>query len=1286
MAELPKITSLTEEEKNPNEIEIMGTVINLQEVEQNQLKKAQNAEKALEELQTPKFYDTLRSYYSWAKNDESFKNMSHADLLQYFYEDRSWRNMNTFSMGADLYDVNRTDDPQKMKEFAYISQTFNALPSFWWNQPDRTFSDWLIDNGGALVADPINFIGFGVGGQIAKTTYKETLKQALKNKIAKEISERTIIELQKRAEKNAIGKAIKKGALTEGGVGGVIALGQDAILQNTAIKTGVQDEFSLKQSALATGAGFGLGTVFGAGFSYGGFKLTSRQLKNNTIKNLNDLHEYGRDSITGKQLFDDLTITKKENQFYKNLSKQDIDNIEARSTVKGKNPADLAEKMLNALSRPIRTDSKPPKEPFNFTKYDNTQTTRYLRYLSNEILSDVESGKITFAEIEVMAERYGKDPKALMKLMKSRAKEDRDLAAQIVAHADFMFRVTDDYIKLTQLYSDVGTSAAEKIKLRKKLAIYEDYLNDIIVTQKQEQKNIAVAQAAGRITKDKQRATELIVNPEDPRWKDLKLQDKDAYYEAVSKLDDNNHVILSLQHAKKVGKWDLAAEYVNNNLLSSPDTHILNIISGLTQTQWKPFVMLLRAANLTLSDKGRAAVVAREALETYVYQYVYTFHALKRMAKSFYIGRPILDATQMKYDSNVRQGQLQRWINSIGESITSPLGVAGALLQRGIVNPLAYGVSLPMRVLSAGDEFLKTMFYKARMTAQINSIIMRNHPEVLGGNLSSFKNRFANRAEYKKLFKQYEKQYTSKSGEAIPTAELNIRGLTDADQTKINDPLEFAREGTYTQSAYSVNPVTGKKEGKVTGWILGQSNKHKWVRVLGLHFINTPSNLLRWNFQHLPLLGRYQFQLSHMLAEEGRSGAMTEITRPFRAFGSKLGLNEAPRYINPEAAAEANARIQAGWLLWTTAVLMAINGKFTGGGNRNWKANRERENTTGWQEYSYVTDDGRYISLNRLDPIFMPFFIAADMVEGMQNFFRYNEDMPEDVERQYQELVMGVITSLSKNLTSKFYTKNIMEVGHMLFSDDITKIRHPEKILDSFIARQAFKWLPLSGGFRYLSRVTQDEQKELYDLNDRITSYQFWKDQNQMPQRNMFGEKIDRKNGWLFGLGGQTGLWSSPFAMTEFKNTATAKFFENRKFEYLPPSRVDRNTGIDLKELKHPITGQTAYDMWREKVGEVPMYYKGKKVNLKQYIEELISDPKSDLYRRSSKLYIDINGSIEDIRQQVILNIVHAAESGAYKLMFKEFPILEETMKKRGLNIQNIQSDYLETFLKAVNQ
>ena len=60
---------------------------------------------------------------------------------------------------------------------------------------------------------------------------------------------------------------------------------------------------------------------------------------------------------------------------------------------------------------------------------------------------------------------------------------------------------------------------------------------------------------------------------------------------AIAKLDDDK-IILSLQNAQEINKWDLAAEYVNNNLLSSPDTHILNIASGLMQTQWKPLVML----------------------------------------------------------------------------------------------------------------------------------------------------------------------------------------------------------------------------------------------------------------------------------------------------------------------------------------------------------------------------------------------------------------------------------------------------------------------------------------------------------------------------------------------------------------------------------------------------------------------------------------------------------------------------------------------------------------------
>ena len=38
-------------------------------------------------------------------------------------------------------------------------------------------------------------------------------------------------------------------------------------------------------------------------------------------------------------------------------------------------------------------------------------------------------------------------------------------------------------------------------------------------------------------------------------------------------------------------------------------------------------------------------------------------------------------------------------------------------------------------------------------------------------------------------------------------------------------------------------------------------------------------------------------------------------------------------------------------------------------------------------QYSIKTKDGRYISVNRLDPIMMPFMIAADFVDAFNDFF-----------------------------------------------------------------------------------------------------------------------------------------------------------------------------------------------------------------------------------------------------------------------------------------------------------
>jgi hypothetical protein len=198
---------------------------------------------------------------------------------------------------------------------------------------------------------------------------------------------------------------------------------------------------------------------------------------------------------------------------------------------------------------------------------------------------------------------------------------------------------------------------------------------------------------------------------------------------------------------------------------------------------------------------------------------------------------------------------------------------------------------------------------------------------------------------------------------------------------------------------------------------------------------------------------------------------------------------------------------------------------------------------------------------------------------------------------------MGVVAALTQNLTSKFYMKGIIETASFMLGDEAMKSKAPDRIGTSIFARALYKVFPLSGGLRYGSRVDADVQQELWTLSDRLKQldpFEWVSDKHTiMPQRNMFGEPINRQNGWLFGLGEKSGLWSSPFAMTEWSNPAIGKFFQDRDFDFRKPSPIDRKSKIDLRTIVNNATKQTAYDRWRELTGEVKLTYKGKKYNLK---------------------------------------------------------------------------------------
>jgi len=221
----------------------------------------------------------------------------------------------------------------------------------------------------------------------------------------------------------------------------------------------------------------------------------------------------------------------------------------------------------------------------------------------------------------------------------------------------------------------------------------------------------------------------------------------------------------------------------------------------------------------------------------------------------------------------------------------------------------------------------------------------------------------------------------------------------------------------------------------------------------------------------------------------------------------------------------------------------------------------------------------------------------------------------------------------------------------------------------------------MSGGLRYLNRVGDEWERELWTLMDRIgTLNPFNTSDATMPRRNMFGQTIDRKRGWLFGLGGDVGLWSSPFAMTNFKNNATAKFLMDKEFNYMPPAKIDKYSGFNLKNLRNS-KNQTAYDRWLELKNDVfldsngrpiknPSKFSGKKYSVQEYIEYAIATPTSKLYKHPTGEVIG-----KDYQVQYIIDVIHGVEKMAYINMIKEFP---EIMERFELQNEFIKSQFDE--------
>ena len=73
------------------------------------------------------------------------------------------------------------------------------------------------------------------------------------------------------------------------------------------------------------------------------------------------------------------------------------------------------------------------------------------------------------------------------------------------------------------------------------------------------------------------------------------------------------------------------------------------------------------------------------------------------------------------------------WLQKNVRLFTGDTGL-GKLVKGAAYIPIIALTTLPLRVLSAGDELMKTMAFKARAAAMIDTVIRRDHPEVMAMN------------------------------------------------------------------------------------------------------------------------------------------------------------------------------------------------------------------------------------------------------------------------------------------------------------------------------------------------------------------------------------------------------------------------------------------------------------------------------------------------------------------------------------------------------------------------
>lgn len=195
----------------------------------------------------------LRAFY---KERDGFEASDDQDLIDKFYSDRTWRNVNTVSMARDVKDAYGMSTDQTTR-LAKIQKLYDALPNFY--EKGGRGMGGLGQNIVAGLIDPANLVG-GIFGKAAgtaaiKTGARAALKQAGTNVLTKEMRAKVV--------RNAVKEGFKAGAKATAVEEAALGAGQDFLMQTRNKEIGLQDEYYQTQTLGNAAFGAATGGLFG---------------------------------------------------------------------------------------------------------------------------------------------------------------------------------------------------------------------------------------------------------------------------------------------------------------------------------------------------------------------------------------------------------------------------------------------------------------------------------------------------------------------------------------------------------------------------------------------------------------------------------------------------------------------------------------------------------------------------------------------------------------------------------------------------------------------------------------------------------------------------------------------------------------------------------------------------------------------------------------------------------------------------------------------------------------